>query len=116
MKNQFSGTFPNPPEMGLRAQLGWEYFFGEDHPGWACVQTDDGAWIVTDENCDLDTAMLHPDDETFIEWLEDVVTEHLEADPVAFLSTFTSIPGLITPAVAEAMVQAIKSDVHNTGA
>ena len=26
MKNNFSGTFPKPPEMGLRARLGWEDF------------------------------------------------------------------------------------------
>ena len=58
MKINYEGTFPQAPDMPLRARLGWEYLFGTERPDWACVHTTDGMWIVTDEACDLDNARV----------------------------------------------------------
>ena len=80
-------------------RLGWEYLFGTEHPDWACVHTTDGMWIVTDEACDLDNAMVYPDDDAFVEWLDNVAKENLDDNSVEFLSCFVRIPALITPEV-----------------
>ena len=57
MKFDFDGTMPEQPELNIRAQMGWEYFFG-NRSDWACVHTDNGMWILTDESCNLDHALI----------------------------------------------------------
>ena len=106
MKFDYEGTYPKPPEMHLRARLGWEYFFGNS-PDWACTRTEDGAWILTDERCDLDHAFVHPDDDALIEWLDLVVREHLEDDPENFLENFVIVKELMNPEVAAVMKKII---------
>ena len=114
LKFSFEGTFPNAPEMPLRAKLGWEYFFESNHPDWGCVHTADGMWIVTDEACDLDNAMIYPNDESFIEWLDSVATENLNDSPVEFLSCFVHIRELVTQEVASAMKKVIEDGSTKT--
>ena len=109
MKFDYEGTYPKPPEMHLRARLGWEYFFGNS-PDWACTRTEDGAWILTDERCDLDHAFVHPDDDALIEWLDLVVREHLEDDMEGFLENFVTVKELMNPEVAAAMMEIIMAD------
>lgn len=94
-----------PNNLSLRARLAWSYFFEN---GWACIHTADDAWIVTDESCDLERSMVFPDEEAFVSWLEETCSSHLADDPVAFLQTFCSIPELIMPSVAEAMLLALE--------
>ena len=111
MKFDYEGTYPKPPEMHLRARLGWEYFFGNS-PDWACTRTEDGAWILTDERCDLDHAFVHPDDDALIEWLDLVVREHLEDDPENFLENFVIVKELMNPEVAAVMKKIIMGDME----
>lgn len=110
MKINYEGTFPQAPDMPLRARLGWEYLFGTERPDWACVHTTDGMWIVTDEACDLDNAMVYPDDDALVEWLDHVAKENLDDNSVEFLSCFVRIPALVTPEVASAMKKVIEAD------
>lgn len=114
MKFDYEGTYPKPPEMHLRARLGWEYFFGNS-PDWACTRTEDGAWILTDERCDLDHAFVHPDDDALIEWLDLVVREHLEDDMENFLENFVIVKELMNPEVAAVMKKIIMADMEQEG-
>ena len=93
---QFKGTLPERPDnISLKAILAWEYFF-EDKPGtWAVVRTYDGAWIITDETMELEVAQVLPDDESFVEWLEDVADDHLKNMPDEFLGLFITAPELL---------------------
>lgn len=109
MRFEYQGTYPDAPEMNLRAKLGWEYFFGK-RPDWACVKTCDGNWIVTDESCDLDEATIFPDDEEFVSWLDETAKEHLENDPVEFLRYFSTMPELLTEKAVAAMKEAVEED------
>lgn len=99
----FTAAFPGPPEMSLKARLAWEYFFGSSCGGWACARTSDGVWIITDEACDLATASVYPDDDSFIVWLESVADDHLSDDRVGFLQNFVSPRELVDDEVARAM-------------
>ena len=103
----FTASIPAPPAyITLRAHLAYLYFFGDNRccsGGWALAHTDDGVWIVTDEACDLNTASVYPDDESFIAWLESTATAHLEDDRVEFLQNFVALPELIDDEVARAM-------------
>ena len=102
----FTAPLPNPPSMNLRARLAYICFFGDGNcytGGWACAHTQDGCWIVTDESCDLTQASIYPDDDSFIEWLESVATEHLEDDRVEFFKLFCSVKELVNDEVARAM-------------
>ena len=93
---QFKGTLPERPDnISLKAILAWEYFF-EDKPGtWAVVRTAGGHWIITDETMELETAQVLPDDESFVEWLEDVADDHLKNMPDEFLGLFITAPELL---------------------
>ena len=94
----FTGTMADPPaNMSLRAKLSWHYFF---NGGWAVVRTGDGCFIVTDEALELENASIYPDEDAFICWLETVCSDHLNDDPVGFLSCFCSLPELINEDVA----------------
>jgi len=99
----FTASFPDPPEMSLKARLTWEYFFGKSCGGWACARTSDGVWITTDEACDLDNARIYPDDESFVSWLESVADDHIDDDRVEWFRNFTKIPELVDNDVALAM-------------
>ena len=99
----FTASFPDPPEMSLKARLTWEYFFGKCCGGWACARTSDGVWIITDEACDLATASVYPDDDSFIGWLESVADDHLSDDRVGFLQNIVSLRELVDDEVARAM-------------
>ena len=101
----FIASFPDPPEMSLKAQLAWEYLFGASCGGWAVANTEDGCWIVADERCALESANIYPDDDSFICWLEAVTQQHLEDDHIRFLGCFCSIKELISDEVARAMEQ-----------
>ena len=106
----FTAAFPNPPVMSLKARLSWEYFFGFSCGGWAAVHTQDGCWIVTDEACDLATASVYPDDDSFIDWLESVADDHLGDDRVEFLQSFCRLPELVNDCVAREMEKVIASE------
>ena len=99
----FTASFPDPPEMSLKARLAWEYFFGSCCGGWACVRAVDGVWIITDEACDLDNAMIYPDDESFVSWLESVADDHISDDRVEWFRGFVRVPELVDNDVALAM-------------
>lgn len=90
----FYGSEASQPDgMSLKAQLAWDYFFEN---GWAVTRTEDGAYIVTDEACDLSTAGIYPDEESLITWLEEATEENLKDDPEDYLRTFVSIRGLLS--------------------
>ena len=114
MKFDFEGSYPKMPVMTLRERLGWEYFFGP-HPTWACIRTGDGVWIVTDEACDLDNAIVYPDDDAFTAWLDQTAKENLEEDPVGFFSQFVKVEGLVTEETAQAMKEAVLEDLRDRG-
>ena len=100
----FTGMMAEKPEgMSLKAQLGWKYFFDG---GWAATTAGD-IWIITDEGCDLSYAQVFPDAESFVDWLESVVDDHLESDRLDFLRSFCSIPELVDDRVAEEMMRVI---------
>lgn len=100
----FTASMATPPEnMSLKARLAWEYFFGAACGGWACVRTEDGAWIVTDEGCNLDTASIYPDDDSFIAWLEAVAEDHIGDDCIEWFRSFVAVPELVDNDVAVAM-------------
>lgn len=108
----YTGSFPQPPEMPLRARLAWEHYF-RGGPDWACSRTDEGCWIVTDKKNDLDHAQIFPDDEAFISWLDNHGREHLEADALTFLRTFVLIDELVDDDVVKAMKGVIDNDSNN---
>ena len=112
MNNTFTAQIPLPPEgLTLKATLSFKYFF---ESGWACAHTSDGCWIVTDEGRDLGNALIFPDEESFVSWLELTASEHLAEDLIEYLRLFCSVPELITPEVAFAMLAVINSpDTHN---
>ena len=99
----FTASFPDPPEMSLKARLPWEYFFGKCCGGWACARTSDGVWITTDEACDLATASVYPDDDSFIGWLESVADDHIDDDRVRWFQGFVRVPELVDDSVAKCM-------------
>ena len=102
---EFSASVPSPPKgLSLKAKLAWEYFFGSSCGCWCCARTSDCSWIITDEAANLDAAMVYPDDDAFIDWLEATADEHLTEDPVGFLRCFVLIPEIIDDFVAEAMM------------
>lgn len=105
MKFEFTGTFPERPEMPLRARLAWEYFFGGKNPDWACVKTSSGCWIVTDEAHDLGSCDIYLTTEDFVSWLDRVAFDHLSEDADGFLENFVSVPGLLS----EDVVKSIKN-------
>ena len=72
-----------PDGMNTKAQLSWSYWF-EGH-GHVCIQTDDDAFIVMDERRDLRHAMVFPDCDALIGWLEATADEYMEDDPVGYL-------------------------------
>lgn len=59
--------------------------------------------IVTDEACNLDTASIYPDDDSFIAWLEAVAEDHIGDDRVEWFRSFVAVPELIDNDVAVAM-------------
>ena len=65
---------------------------------------------MTDEACDLDNAMVYPDDDAFVEWMDHVAKENLDDNSVEFLSCFVRIPALVTPEVAFTMKKVIEAD------
>lgn len=93
-----------PPNLSLKARLAWKYFF---EAGWAVVKTQDGAIICTDEGCDLTTATVFPDEESFVMWLEATASSHLNDDPVGFLRGFVSVQELVTESVAREIMKAL---------
>lgn len=99
----FTASFPDPPQMSLKARLAWEYFFGSCCGGWAVARTSDGIWLITDEACDLDNAMIYPDDESFVSWLESVADDHISDDRVEWFRGFVRVPELVDNDVALAM-------------
>ena len=100
----FTASMATPPEnMSLKARLAWEYFFGAACGGWACVRTADGAIVVTDESCNLDTASIYPDDDSFIAWLEAVAEDHITNDRVEWFRSFVVVKELVDNDVAVAM-------------
>ncbi len=52
----------------------------------------------------LSTSAVYPDDEAFIDWLEQVTTDHLADDAVEYLKSFVTVPDLIDDFIAEALV------------
>ena len=66
-KINFEGTSTEPPKMSERAELVWQNY---SRAGWVCVHPYDGTWIVCDEDHNLDHAIIFPDDDAFIHWLE----------------------------------------------
>ena len=111
----FTASEPEMPlNLTLRAKLAWIYFFTGSIPqleasrfSWEAIHTDSGSWIITDEACDLDTAQIFPDEESFIDWLESTASSHLSDDPVGFLQNFVSVRDLITPEVAAFIVEKV---------
>ena len=110
----FTASFPTLPEnMSLKARLAYIYFFGDGKSyfgGWACVRTAEGVWIITDEACDLSSASVYPDDDSFVAWLETVVEDHLGDDRIGFLQNFCHVRELINDEVARAMEKLINID------
>ena len=96
-----------PDDIPLKAKLAWKYFF-ENNAGWIAVKTDDGPWIVMDEGLDLNTGLVFPDKDSFVEWLETTAEEHLKDDPIEFLKSFVSVPDIIDESVAETILKRIE--------
>ena len=96
-----------PVDILLKAKLAWQYFF-ENNAGWIAVTTDDGSWIVMDEAFDLNTSMVFPDQDSFVEWLETTAEEHLKDDPIEFLKSFVSVPDIIDESVTETILKRIE--------
>ena len=96
-----------PQGISLKAKLAWQYFF-ENNAGWIAVTTDDGSWIVMDEAFDLNTSMVFPDQDSFVEWLETTAEEHLKDDPIEFLKSFVSVPDIIDESVTETILKRIE--------
>jgi len=102
----FTAKTPTPPSMSLKARLAYIYFFGDgrlNDGGWAVAKTADGCWIVTDESCNLDTASIYPDDESFVSWLEAVAEDHITNDRVEWFRQFVVVKELVDNDVALAM-------------
>ena len=96
---QFYGPHIDPPDnLSLKARLAWKYFF-ED--GWQITLACGSVYIVTDESTDLSTASIYPEVSELIEWLESTASSHLENDAKGFLSTFVTVPELLSEAVIE---------------
>ena len=96
-----------PEDISLKARLAWKYFF-ENNAGWIAVKTDDGPWIVMDEGFDLNTSMVFPEQDSFVEWLEITAEEHLKDDPIEFLKSFVSVPDIIDESVTETILKRIE--------
>lgn len=113
-KIEFYGTFAEQPKMSLKAKLAWEYYFGTgkgtEKQSWACIHPQDGTWIVCDEECDLDYAIIFPDDDSFINWLEETTKERLEDDAAEFLSQFIIVPELVNEKTIRAMLETIEQE------
>lgn len=105
----FTAQYPDPPEMSLKARLAWEYFFGSCCGGWAVAHTADDAWIITDEACSLDTAMVYPDEASFIDWLESVAQEHISENRLEWFRSFAKVPELVDDNVALCMEKIVSA-------
>ena len=111
-KIEFQGTFTEQPQMSLKAKLAWQYYFGTDtgtdKQSWACIHPNDGTWIVCDEERDLDYASIFPDDDSFINWLEETTNERLQYEAENFLSQFITVPELATEKTVRAMLEIVE--------
>lgn len=67
------------------------------------MRTADGAIIVCDVACDLNTASIYPDDDSFISWLEAVAEDHIGDDQVEWFRQFVVVKELVDNDVAAAM-------------
>ena len=95
-----------PAGLSLKAQIGWEYYFGQE--GWACFNLSDGTWLVLNEDLDIDSAEVFVNDESFTDFLKIIVDEKLaEEGELEFFSRFVTVPDLVTGDVALAMRQVI---------
>ena len=93
-----------PDGLSLKAQMGWEYYFGRFSDG----TINDGPWLVLGKNRDLNTAEVYIDDEAFFDFLKMNVDEKLEEEGAQkFFSRFVTVPDLVTEEVAQAMRQVI---------
>jgi len=107
-----TGTLAGPPKgMSLKATLAWEYLFGDT---LTAVKTDAGQWICF-EGTDLDNAFVFQNDEDFIKNELEVAADDYLDDPKGFLSTFVTVPGLMTDEVANAMMNAISDGEEAVG-
>lgn len=71
------------------------------------MRTSDGCWVVTDEACELENAMIYPDEESFVAWLESVADDHNNDDRVEWFRRFVRIPELVDDSVARNMEKII---------
>ena len=101
------GTPAERPEcLSLKAQIGWEYFFGQE--GGTCFHLCDGTWLVLNKDLDIDTAKVFVNDESFAGFLKIVVDEKMEEEgELDFFSRFVTVPDLMTGELALAMRQVI---------
>ena len=101
------GTPAERPEcLSLQAQIGWEYYFGQE--GWACFHLNDGTWLVLNGDLDIDAAEVFVNDESFTDFLKQIVDDRIEEEgELEFFSRFVTVPDIVTGDVALAMRQVI---------
>ena len=106
-KIRVEGTLAEQPvALSIKAQLGWDYYFSQE--GWVCFYLTDGTWLVCNEDHDLDSAETFTNDESFIDFLEEIVDNRLEEDEaVEFFSQFVAVPELVSEEVASTMKKVI---------
>ena len=104
----YTGKQALPPEdMSLSARLAWKYFFEN---GWSIIRTENGMYIVMDEACDLETAQMHPDEESLISWLEDTTSRIMDDDPEDFLRNFVTVPELASEPFVEVLKEMLEAE------
>lgn len=85
MKLDFTGEALNKPaDLSLKAELGWDYLW-MNNGCWSAVKTNNGAYIVTDEGCDLSNAFVFTSDGDLIKWLEWSAEDALSGDTLSTL-------------------------------
>lgn len=105
MKIKFTAeAMKKPKNMSTLAELAWNYF---DFPcGTWCVAKANDTVIVTDESADFDSAVVFPDKDSFLDWLEHTAEANLCC--VEDARSFLIAAGAIGEAIAtDEVVQAV---------
>ena len=113
MKIKFTAdAMEKPKNMSKLAELAWNYL---DFPcGTWCVAQANETVIVTDESADFDSAVVFPDNDSFLDWLEHTAEDNMRRvdDARDFLIAAGAISGAIaTDDVVKAVMDSVLSGI-----
>lgn len=101
-EKSITGFMAEMPEgLSVKAQMAWVYFFEN---GWVCIATEDGGFIVMDEELELGRAQLFPDEDALEAWLESI-TDDMMSDREGAIHLLDVAMGKVAPGLRSIILQ-----------